>query len=123
MHRTTRGRRRQGPARTLNYRGQEGEAATVLIETALNDGDRAFAEHWCMEVATRAAADNPLLGLAGPCRGHTAWRFGFLTEEAVGLAKSLAARSETDPSDVDGPALVVGRLVVTCGTRMRSGPR
>ncbi|WCN79303.1 hypothetical protein [Micromonospora sp. LH3U1] len=33
----------QDPARALNDRGREGEAATVLIGTVLSDGDRAFA--------------------------------------------------------------------------------
>ncbi|MGY5060709.1 hypothetical protein ACWDFR_42740 [Streptomyces sp. 900105755] len=83
----------------------EGEAASVLVGTALNDNDAEFVEHWCMEVGTRAIPGSPLLGLAGLCLGHTARRFGRLSDEALALAKSLAARAEADPSDVDGRAL------------------
>ncbi|MGW4089266.1 hypothetical protein [Nocardia sp. NPDC004750] len=43
--------------------------------------------------------------LAGLCLGHTARRFGRLSDESVALARSLAARAEVDPSDVDGRAL------------------
>ncbi|MEU1466414.1 hypothetical protein ABZ467_38695 [Streptomyces sp. NPDC005727] len=91
--------------RALRNRSREGEAASTLVGTALNDEDQAFVEHWCVEVGTRAPAGSPLLGLAGLCLGHTARRFGHLSEEAVALAESLAARAEVDPSDVDGRAL------------------
>ncbi|WP_330461581.1 hypothetical protein OIB37_34760 [Streptomyces sp. NBC_00820] len=91
--------------RALYDRLAEGEAAGVLVGTALNDNDAEFVEHWCMEVGTRAVPGSPLLGLAGLCLGHTARRFGRLSDEALSLAKSLAARAETDPSDVDGRAL------------------
>jgi hypothetical protein len=70
----------------------------------LNDDDRAFIEHCCIEVGTRAAAGSQLLGLAGLCLGHAARRFGQLSDPAVALAKALAARAELDPSDVDGRA-------------------
>ncbi|WP_280424281.1 hypothetical protein [Nocardia carnea] len=82
-----------------------GEAANVLVGIALNDDDVEFVEHWCVQIGTRAAPGSPLLGLAGLCLGHTARRFGRLGEEAVALAKSLAARAEADPSDVDGRAV------------------
>ncbi|KOG15728.1 hypothetical protein ADK34_27140 [Streptomyces viridochromogenes] len=36
--------------------------------------------------------------------GHAARRFGHLSDEAVALARSLAARAEADPTDVDGRA-------------------
>ncbi|MGY5015132.1 hypothetical protein ACWCY6_45025 [Streptomyces sp. 900105755] len=91
--------------RALYDRLAEGEAASVLVGTALNDNDAEFVEHWCMEVGTRAVPGSPLLGLAGLCLGHTARRFGRLSDEALALAKSLAARAEADPSDVDGRAL------------------
>ncbi|MFD8990383.1 hypothetical protein ACFVZ4_20275 [Streptomyces goshikiensis] len=91
--------------RALRDRSQEGEAASMLAGTALNDGDQVFVEHWCVEVGTRAVAGSPLLGLAGLCLGHTARRFGHLSDEAVALAESLAARAEANPSDVDGRAL------------------
>ncbi|MFE2070315.1 hypothetical protein ACFXDH_49475 [Streptomyces sp. NPDC059467] len=91
--------------RALYDRLAEGEAASVLVGTALNDNDAEFVEHWCMEVGTRAIPGSPLLGLAGLCLGHTARRFGRLSDEALALAKSLAARAEADPSDVDGRAL------------------
>lgn len=45
------------------------------------------------------------MGLAGLCLGHTARRFGQLSDRAVVLAEALAARAELDPSDVDGRAL------------------
>ncbi|MET9878267.1 hypothetical protein ABZZ36_27070 [Actinacidiphila glaucinigra] len=45
------------------------------------------------------------MGLAGLCLGHTARRFGQLSDGAVVLAEALAARAELDPSDVDGRAL------------------
>ncbi|MGW2988119.1 hypothetical protein [Streptomyces goshikiensis] len=91
--------------RALRDRSQEGEAASMLAGAALNDGDQVFVEHWCVEVGTRAVAGSPLLGLAGLCLGHTARRFGHLSDEAVALAESLAARAEANPSDVDGRAL------------------
>jgi hypothetical protein len=91
--------------RALYDRLAEGEAASVLVGTALNDNDAEFVEHWCMEVGTRAVSGSPLLGLAGLCLGHTARRFGRLSDEALALAKSLAARAEADPSDIDGRAL------------------
>jgi hypothetical protein len=89
----------------LRDRSTEGEAATVLVGSALNDDDREFVERWCMEVGTRAVPGSPLLGLAGLCLGHTARRFGRLSDEALALARSLSARAEADPSDVDGRAL------------------
>ncbi|GAA5038175.1 hypothetical protein GCM10023317_93370 [Actinopolymorpha pittospori] len=46
-----------------------------------------------------------MLGLAGLCLGHTARRFGQLSEAAVALAEALASRAELDPSDVDERAL------------------
>ncbi|MEU1494840.1 hypothetical protein ABZ456_31915 [Streptomyces sp. NPDC005776] len=91
--------------RALSDRSQEGEAASTLVGTALNDEDQSFVEHWCMEIGTRAVAGSPLLGLAGLCLGHTARRFGHLSAKAVALAESLAARAEANPSDVDGRAL------------------
>jgi hypothetical protein len=91
--------------RALCDRSAEGEAASVLVGSALNDDDREFIEHWCMEVGTRAVPGSPLLGLAGLCLGHTARRFGHLSDEALALAESLAARAGVDPSDVDGRAL------------------
>jgi hypothetical protein len=91
--------------RALRDRSAEGEAATVLVGTALHDDDAEFVEHWCMQVGTRAMPGSPLLGLAGLCLGHTARRFGRLSEEAIALVKSLAARAEADCGDVDGRAL------------------
>lgn len=91
--------------RALRDRSVEGEAASVLVGTALNDDDQVFVEHWCLEVGTRAVPGSPLLGLAGLCLGHAARRFGRLGDRALVLAKSLAARAEADPSDVDGRAL------------------
>ncbi|MFE5523482.1 hypothetical protein ACFQ9Q_38050 [Streptomyces virginiae] len=91
--------------RALRDRSAEGEAASVLVGNALNDDDREFVEHWCMEVGTRAVPGSPLLGLAGLCLGHTARRFGHLSDEALALAEALAVRAEADPSDVDGRAL------------------
>ncbi|MEU5811567.1 hypothetical protein [Streptomyces sp. NPDC047718] len=91
--------------RALRDRWREAEAADALVGSALNDDDREFVEHWCVEVGTRAAPGSPLLGLAGLCLGHTARRFGRLGEEALALVESLAARAEADPSDVDGRAL------------------
>lgn len=91
--------------RALRDRSQEGEAATVLVGNALNDDDGDFVEHWCVQVGTRAVSGSQLLGLAGLCLGHTARRFGRLSDEALALAESLAVRAEADPSDVDGRAL------------------
>ncbi|MEU4351884.1 hypothetical protein [Streptomyces sp. NPDC023838] len=91
--------------RALRDRSHEFEAASVLVGSALNDDDREFVEHWCMEVGTRAISGSPLLGLAGLCLGHTARRFGRLSGEALALVESLASRAEADPSDVDGRAL------------------
>ena len=90
--------------RALADRVHEPEAADVLVGSALNDDDREFVEHWCMEVGTRAVSGSPLLGLAGLCLGHTARRFGQLSDEALALVKSLATRAEADPTDVDGRA-------------------
>lgn len=91
--------------RALRDRGHEHEAASVLVGTALNDEEQTFVEHWCVEVGTRAVPGSPLLGLAGLCLGHTARRFGRLSDETSALAESLAARAEVDPTDVDGRAL------------------
>ncbi|MEU1697286.1 hypothetical protein [Streptomyces hirsutus] len=91
--------------RALRDHSAEGEAASVLVGTALNDDDQVFVEHWCLEVGTRAVPGSPLLGLAGLCLGHAARRFGRLGDGALVLAESLAARAEADPSDVDGRAL------------------
>ncbi|WP_371791266.1 hypothetical protein OG285_15385 [Streptomyces sp. NBC_01471] len=91
--------------RALRDRSYEGEAASALVGSALNDEDREFVEHWCVEAGTRAAPGSPLLGLAGLCLGHTARRFGCLSAEALALVESLAARAEADPKDVDGRAL------------------
>ncbi|MFJ8746519.1 hypothetical protein ACIRL2_45145 [Embleya sp. NPDC127516] len=91
--------------RALRDRSAEGEAASVLVGTALNDDDAQFVEHWCIEVGTRAVPGSSLLGLAGLCLGHTARRFGRLSDEALALARSLSARAEADPSDVDGRAV------------------
>lgn len=91
--------------RALRDRTAEEEAARVLVGSALHDDDREFVEHWCMQVGTRAVPGSPLLGLAGLCLGHTARRFGHLGEDALALVKSLAARAEADPSDVDGRAV------------------
>ncbi|MGW5374693.1 hypothetical protein ACWESM_04580 [Nocardia sp. NPDC003999] len=91
--------------RALGDRAYEFEAADALVGSALNDDDREFVEHWCVQVGTRAVDGSPLLGLAGLCLGHTARRFGRLSDESVALARSLSARAEADPSDVDGRAL------------------
>lgn len=91
--------------RALRDRSTEGEAAGVLVGTALNDDDAGFVEHWCVQVGTRAVSGSPLLGLAGLCLGHGARRFGRLSDEALALAQSLATRAEADPSDVDGRAV------------------
>lgn len=91
--------------RALGDRAHEPEAAAALVGSALNDDDREFVEHWCVQVGTRAASGSPLLGLAGLCLGHSARRFGYLSHEALTLVHSLAARAELDPSDVDSRAL------------------
>ncbi|MFQ6146948.1 hypothetical protein ACLMNJ_28390 [Streptomyces seoulensis] len=91
--------------RALRDRSAEGEAAGVLVGTALNDDDAEFVEHWCVQVGTRAVSGSPLLGLAGLCLGHTARRFGSLSHEALSLAQSLATRAEAGLSDVDGRAV------------------
>ncbi|MET8717873.1 hypothetical protein ABZV52_32525 [Streptomyces sp. NPDC004735] len=91
--------------RALRDRSAEGEAAGVLVGTALNDDDADFVEFWCVQVGTRAVPGSPLLGLAGLCLGHTARRFGRLSNEALALAESLAARAEVEPADVDGRAV------------------
>jgi hypothetical protein len=91
--------------RALRDRSHEGEAASVLVGSALNDDDREFVEHWCVQVGTRAVSGSPLPGLAGLCLGHTARRFGYLSAEALALVESLSARAEADPKDVDGRAL------------------
>ncbi|GGT26894.1 hypothetical protein GCM10010222_80840 [Streptomyces tanashiensis] len=83
----------------------EATAAAALVGLALNDDDRAFIEHCCIEVGTRAARGSQLLGLAGLCLGHAARRFGQLSNRAVVLVEALAARAELDPADVDGRAL------------------
>jgi hypothetical protein len=76
-----------------------------LVGIALDGDDREFIERCCLDVGTRAVSGSPLLGLAGLCLGHTTRRFGYLSDEAVGLAEVLAARADADPSDVDGRAL------------------
>jgi hypothetical protein len=91
--------------RALADRVHESEAADALVGSALNDDDQEFVEHWCAQVGTRALPGSPLLGLAGLCLGHTARRFGSLSDDALALAESLAARAEADPTDVDGRAL------------------
>ncbi|GGQ33061.1 hypothetical protein [Streptomyces roseolilacinus] len=91
--------------RALRDRSAEGEAASALVGAALNDDDAEFVEHWCVQVGTRAVSGSPLLGLAGLCLGHTARRFGRLSDEALALAQSLATRAEADPTDVDGRAV------------------
>ncbi|MGW2668534.1 hypothetical protein ACWC5F_10740 [Streptomyces sp. NPDC001272] len=91
--------------RALRDHSAEGEAAEVLVGTALNDDDAEFVEHWCVQVGMRAVSGSPLLGLAGLCLGHTARRFGRLSDEALALAQSLSARAEADLADVDGRAV------------------
>lgn len=91
--------------RAFEDRAYEFEAAVALVGIALNGEDRAFVEHWCIEVGTRAVPGSPLLGLAGLCLGHVARRFGYLSDRALALAESLAARAVADLSDVDGRAL------------------
>ena len=89
----------------LADRSVEPSAAEALVGIALNDDDREFIERCCLDVGTRAVSGSPLLGLAGLCLGHTARRFGYLSDEAVGLAELLAARADAHPFDVDGRAL------------------
>ncbi|MFF3113583.1 hypothetical protein ACFVSN_30865 [Kitasatospora sp. NPDC057904] len=86
----------------LRNRSAEGEAAELLVGTALNDDDADFVEHWCLQVGTRAVSGSPMLGLASLRLGHTARHFGRLSDEALALAQSLATRAEADPTDVDG---------------------
>src|SRR4051794_17928122 len=69
------------------------DAADALVGSALDDDDRDFVEHWCMQVGTRAPSGCFLLGLAALCLGHTARRFGYLTDDAIALARSLAERA------------------------------
>jgi len=83
----------------------ESAAASALVGIALNDDDWEFIERCCLEVGTRAKAGSQLLGLAGLCLGHAARRFGHISDRAVALAESLAARAQANPSDVDGRAL------------------
>ncbi|MFJ6127912.1 hypothetical protein ACIQKE_22830 [Streptomyces griseoviridis] len=71
----------------------------------MNDDDVDFVEFWCVQVGTRAVPGSPLLRLAGLCLGNTARRFGRLSDEALALAESLAARAEAEPTDVDGRAV------------------
>jgi hypothetical protein len=89
----------------IGDRAAEGPAADALVGIALHDDDGEFMERCCLEVGTRAESGNPLLGLAGLCLGHAARRFGYLSDQAIALVESLAARAEADPSDVDGRAL------------------
>lgn len=91
--------------RALGDRCGAAAAADALVGIALNDGDREFIERCCLQVGARAKAGSPLLGLAGLCLGHAARRFGHISDQAVALAESLAARAQADPSDVDGRAL------------------
>jgi hypothetical protein len=91
--------------RALHDRSAEDEAASVLVGSALKDDDGEFVERWCVQVGTRAMPGSPLLGLAGLCLGHAARRFGHLSDEALAIAESLAARAKANPSDVDARAL------------------
>ncbi|MFF5760691.1 hypothetical protein ACFY7A_35295 [Streptomyces longwoodensis] len=91
--------------RALGDRAHEGAAADALVGTALHDDDREFIERCCLRVGTRAHSGSPLLGLAALCLGHSARRFGRLGDEALASVRSLAARAEADPQDVDGRAL------------------
>ncbi len=91
--------------RALRDRSAEDEAASVLVGNALNDDDGEFVERWCVQVGTRAMPGSPLLGLAGLCLGHAARRFGHLSDEALAIAESLAARAKADSLDVDARAL------------------
>lgn len=80
-------------------------AADALVGAALYDADGEFIESCCLAIGARAAAGNPLLGLAGLCLGHAARRFGQLSDRSIALAESLAARAQADPADVDSRAL------------------
>src|SRR5579884_253815 len=91
--------------RALRDRSAEDEAASVLVGNALNDDDGEFVERWGVQVGTRAMPGSPLLGLAGLCLGHAARRFGHLSDEALAIAESLAARAKADSLDVDARAL------------------
>jgi hypothetical protein len=90
--------------RALGDRSQESSTADALVGIALNDGDREFIEHCCLEVGARAEEGSPLLGLAGLCLGHAVRRFGYISDRAVALAEALATRARLNP-DVDGRAL------------------
>ncbi|WP_229872097.1 hypothetical protein [Promicromonospora soli] len=91
--------------RAIGNQAHEPEAADALVGSALNDDDREFVEHWCVQVGTRADSGSQLLGLAGLCLGHVARRFGHLGDEALALVHSLAARADVDSADVDGRAI------------------
>ncbi|MFI1188315.1 hypothetical protein [Streptomyces californicus] len=91
--------------RSLRDRSHEGEAASALVGSALNDDDREFIEYGCLQVGARAVPGSPLLGLAGLRLGHAARRFGRPSDEALAWAESPAAHAEADPRDVDGRAL------------------
>lgn len=91
--------------RAIKDRSHEAQAAEALVGSVLHDDDREFVEYWCTQVGTRAAPGSPLLGLAGLSLGHTARRFGHLSDEALALLQSLAARAEADPTDVDHRAI------------------
>lgn len=81
------------------------DAVEALVGSALGDDDAGRAERLCLTAGTRALPGSPLLGAAGLCLGHLARRFGRLSDEALALVQSLAARAEADPSDVDTRAL------------------
>ncbi|MEU8969346.1 hypothetical protein AB0D11_08720 [Streptomyces monashensis] len=51
----------------LRDRSAAGEAAEVLVGTALNDDDAEFVERRCVQAGTRAVPGSPLLGPAGLC--------------------------------------------------------
>jgi hypothetical protein len=91
--------------RAISDRSGEAAAADALVGIALKDDDREVIERCCLGVGARAEAGSPLLGLAGLCLGHAARRFGFISDQALALAESLAARALADPSDVDARAL------------------
>ncbi len=52
-----------------------------------------------------AVSGSPLHGPADLCPGPTAPRSGPPSDQARTLAKSLAARAQADPANVDGRAL------------------
>jgi|GEM_PF-3180974 len=91
--------------RALHDPSAEDDAARALVGAALHDDDAAFVERVCVEAGTRARPGSPLLGLAGLCLGHAARRFGRLGDDALAVARSLAARAEADPADVDPRAV------------------